>query len=179
MGKIYHIHKKHDDHKKHIDSLDKYIKNKKNGKTFILFFMEGCGPCSLTRPEWNKLENVLHPDFLNNNDVIITDVDHESAQLFDSIQLPNSFPTMLFVTNNGEIVENYEDSNISNKDRSIDSFIEWIKEKTGKNNISQKEYLGGERKQLRSIKKRKTRIMKSIRKRSLKRRKRETRKRNH
>jgi hypothetical protein len=41
--------------------------------------------------------------------------------------------------NTGKINENYEDSNISKKDRTIDSFIEWIKLKTGEKNITKSE----------------------------------------
>jgi hypothetical protein len=36
---------------------------------------------------------------------------------------------MRYISNSGENSENYEDSNIKNKDRSIDSFVEWIKSK--------------------------------------------------
>jgi hypothetical protein len=43
------------------------------------------------------------------------------------------------MTESGEIVENYEDSEISKKDRSIDSFIEWVKLKSGENNITTSE----------------------------------------
>jgi hypothetical protein len=39
---------------------------------------------------------------------------------------------MTFITNGGQEVENYEDSNIRNKDRTIDSFVEWIDVKSGK-----------------------------------------------
>jgi hypothetical protein len=35
--------------------------------------------------------------------------------------------------------ENYEDSDISTKDRTIDSFVEWIKLKSGENNITKSE----------------------------------------
>jgi hypothetical protein len=40
------------------------------------------------------------------------------------------------MTDAGKQIENYEDSNISKKDRTIDSFVEWIKNKTGENNIT-------------------------------------------
>lgn len=40
------------------------------------------------------------------------------------------------MTNAGKEIENYEDSDISKKDRTIDSFVEWIKNKTGENNIT-------------------------------------------
>jgi hypothetical protein len=46
---------------------------------------------------------------------------------------------MRFLENKGNIVENYEDSNISTKDRTIDSFIEWIKLKTGEKQITKSE----------------------------------------
>ena len=76
---------------------------------------------------------------------------------------------MRFITNAGESVENYEDSSIENKDRSIDSFIEWIKSKTNEENITKSEHNGGRkmrktrktktkrRKYKKSIKRRKTR----------------------
>ena len=73
---------------------------------------------------------------------------------------------MRFITNAGKSVENYEDSSIENKDRSIDSFIEWIKSKTGEENITKSEHNGGRktrktktkrRKYKKSIKRRKTR----------------------
>ena len=40
-------------------------------------------------------------------------------------------------------VEEYEDSEISDKDRSTDSFVEWIKSKTGDSNIKIKRIMGG------------------------------------
>ena len=112
----------------------------KDNKTFILIFMEGCGPCNATRPEWKKMENVLNKDYLNREDVIIASIDNQLAEGLKHLKSkPASFPTMRFITNSGEEVENYEDSNISNKDRSIDSFVEWVKLKSGKDNISNSE----------------------------------------
>lgn len=156
-----------DDGEKLVEDLYKNTGNKDN-KIFILIFMEGCGPCNETRPEWSKLENVLSSDFLNRDDIYIYSIDHT---LLDDkqklIQAPSSFPTMRFITNSGKSVENYEDSNIENKDRSIDSFIEWIKSKTGEENITKSEHNGGRkmrktrklrrRKQKKSIKRRKSR----------------------
>jgi thiol-disulfide isomerase/thioredoxin len=119
-----------------ISELDDYI-GKKNNKIFLLIFMEGCGPCNATRPEWKKMENVLNKDYLNREDVIIASVDNQLAEGLKHLKSkPASFPTMRFITNSGEEVENYEDSNISNKDRTIDSFVEWIKHKSGDTNIS-------------------------------------------
>jgi len=116
-----------------VDKLDTYLGNKKN-KTFILIFMEGCGPCNATRPEWKKIQNVLSPDFLNRDDIIISAIDYTLAEKLGNLKRkPSSFPTMRFIEGSEE--ENYEDSSIPTKDRTIDSFVEWIKLKTGEKNI--------------------------------------------
>jgi len=119
-----------------IDKLNKYLTNK-DDKVFILFYMEGCGPCNATRPEWSKLKNVLSNNFLNNEKIAIVSIDKDLVGKLKNIKSePNSFPTMRFITDAGAKVENYEDSNISNKDRTIDSFVEWIKNKTGETYIT-------------------------------------------
>jgi hypothetical protein len=119
-----------------VKELDHHL-GRKNNKCFILIFMEGCGPCNATRPEWKKMTNVLNKDYLKRNDIVIASVDHQLAEGLKHLKSkPASFPTMRFVTNSGEEVENYEDSNISNKDRTIDSFVEWVKHKSGDRNIS-------------------------------------------
>lgn len=130
-----HIDKKNciDGNCNNVEKLDTYLGNKKN-KTFILIFMEGCGPCNATRPEWTKIRNVLSPNFLNRDDIIISAIDHILAEKLKNLKRkPSSFPTMRFIEGSQE--ENYEDSSIPTKDRTIDSFIEWIKVKTGEKNI--------------------------------------------
>jgi glycerophosphoryl diester phosphodiesterase len=125
--------------KNKVETLDDYMGNKDN-KVFLLIFMEGCGPCNATRPEWKKLENVLSKDFLKRPDIIIASIDHISVDKLTNLATkPPSFPTMRFIANGGKTVENYEDSNIENKDRTIDSFVEWIKLKSGENNITKSE----------------------------------------
>jgi hypothetical protein len=119
-----------------IDQLNKHLTNKDH-HIFILFYMEGCGPCNATRPEWSKLKNVLSSDFLNRDDIVIVAIDHELAGKLKNIgKEPNSFPTIRYMTNEGKINENYEDSDISKKDRTIDSFVEWIELKSGEKNIT-------------------------------------------
>jgi len=122
-----------------IDKLNTHLNNKED-KLFILFYMEGCGPCNQTRPEWAKLKNVLSDNMLNRKDIVVVSIDKDLFSKLNNIRKePNSFPNMRFVTNSGIIDENYEDSNISKKDRTIDSFVEWIKLKSGENNISRSE----------------------------------------
>lgn len=118
-----------------VKDLDGYLGNK-NNKCFILFFMEGCIPCNATRPEWNKMKNVLNKDLLSRDDIIIASIDHKLAENIKHItSKPSSFPTMRFITNSGKEVENYEDSKINNKDRTIDSFIEWVNFKSGESSM--------------------------------------------
>ncbi|MEI8196527.1 MAG: protein disulfide isomerase family protein, partial [Phycisphaerae bacterium] len=122
-----------------IKKLDSYLGDK-NTKTFILIFMEGCGPCNATRPEWTKIENVLSPNFLKREDIVIASIDYTLAEKLQNLKTkPSSFPTMRFILDGDKIEENYEDSSISKKDRTIDSFIEWIKLKSGEKNISKSE----------------------------------------
>jgi len=119
-----------------VKELDHHLGGK-GKKVFILIFMEGCGPCNATRPEWKKMGNVLNKDYLNRDDIIIASIDNQLAEGLKNLKSkPASFPTMRFITKSGEEVENYEDSNISNKDRTIDSFVEWVKHKSGEQNIS-------------------------------------------
>lgn len=119
-----------------IEKLNKYL-SRKDSKIFILFYMEGCGPCNATRPEWSKLKNVLSNHFLKRNDIVIVAIDHQLASKLKNVgNEPNSFPTIRYVTNEGKINENYEDSTVSEKNRTIDSFVEWIELKSGEKNIT-------------------------------------------
>lgn len=126
-----------------IDKLNKHLSNK-DAKIFILFYMEGCGPCNETRPEWSKLKNVLSKDFLNKENIVIVSIDKDLySKLKNANKEPMSFPTIRFMSNAGENMQTYEDSEVSNKDRTIDSFVEWVKLKTGDNNITISEKMGG------------------------------------
>jgi hypothetical protein len=128
-----------------VKELDDYM-GKKDNKVFLLIFMEGCGPCNATRPEWAKLKNVLEPELLKRNDIIVASIDHELCEKLKNLSSkPPSFPTMRFITGGGKDVENYEDSSIENKDRTVDSFVEWIKLKSGESLIEKKQ-TGGKKK---------------------------------
>jgi hypothetical protein len=119
-----------------------YTKNNKLD-IFILIFMEGCGPCNETRPEWNKLKNILSNIILQDPNIIILSIDKDYFNKLRNIgNSPNSFPTIRYIKiKNKKILqnENYEDSNIEIKDRTIDSFIYWIKHKLNKNKITKNE----------------------------------------
>jgi len=124
----------------HIDENDKDTLNKLDDflggkKVFILIYMNGCGPCNATRPEWEKLENVLTKEFINRDDIAIVDINTKLTENLKHIkEQPKSFPTMRYYEN--KKYENYEDSNVENKDRKIDSFVSWLENKLNDKNIS-------------------------------------------
>lgn len=121
--------KKQENGKTPIEQLNTIIHGNKNSMAFILYYMIGCGPCNRTKPEWAKMVNVLKK-YANNNDIAIVDIDQVLSSKIKNIPEPMGFPTMRFITNNGKTVENYEDSNIDTKDRTIDSFVSWVESKT-------------------------------------------------
>lgn len=109
---------------KDVSLIDKLIKQGCN--VFILVYMEGCGPCNATRPEWSKLETALKDQYKKNDNLVIVDINKDYVSGVKHIGSIDGFPTMKYIGKNGKKVESYEDSSIKNKNRSVDSFIEWI-----------------------------------------------------
>lgn len=107
--------------------INDIIKNTKH--VFILVYMVGCGPCNATRPEWKKMCQSLENKYSSNGDVAILDLDSQFMNEVKGIGEVSGFPTMKYISNNGNTTELYEDSNIPNKKRSYDSFINWIDSK--------------------------------------------------
>lgn len=123
--RVLHINSEKD--VKKIKTLDKLIKN--NSDIFILVYMDGCGPCNATRPEWDKLEHILKEQYKNNDNLVIVDVNRNFLPKLKNIGEIDGFPTMKYINNKGKIIETYENSSINKKDRSTDSFINWIESK--------------------------------------------------
>lgn len=119
---ILHIGSGKDAHK-----IDKFIK--KGSNVFILVYMEGCGPCNATRPEWQKLESALKDQYAKNDDLVVVDVNKDYMSNIKHIGDIDGFPTMKYIGAKGTIVEPYENSPIKKKDRTVDSFINWIENK--------------------------------------------------
>jgi vacuolar-type H+-ATPase subunit F/Vma7 len=128
---VRRLNKFHNTNFSPIKRLEKIISDNPSNSVFMLVYMEGCGPCNNVRPEWKKLENVLK-ELNNRNDVAVVDVDKDLFEKIKYIQNKKltGFPTIIYVTKKGQFIENYEDSDVKDKDRSIDSFVEWIKLKT-------------------------------------------------
>jgi thiol-disulfide isomerase/thioredoxin len=108
---------------KNTKEFDKHLKDGKH--IFVLFYLEGCGPCNETKPEWKKIQNV----FANrkNHHIVVADVDQSVMSNLKYIKIqPKGFPSMYHICKKGDVSHDYEDADISKKDRSIDSFVEWI-----------------------------------------------------
>ena len=123
--RVLHINSEKD--VKKIDTLDNLIKN--NSDVFILIYMDGCGPCNATRPEWNKLEHVLKEQYEKKDNLVIVDFNKNFLPKLKSIGSIDGFPAMKYIKNNGKDIETYENSSIGKKDRSLNSFINWIESK--------------------------------------------------
>lgn len=113
----------------HIDSSNKKdldeFKRAVHSKTpiFALIYMEGCGPCNATRPEWSKLKNA---NIKNNKNSMIVDIDNsllDELKEFPKIANVAGFPNMKFI-HGKEHIEEY------NGGRTVDDFVRWIQSKS-------------------------------------------------
>jgi hypothetical protein len=126
-----------------IQLLNHFIQSGKH--VFLLIYMEGCGPCSAARPEWKKVENVLSEKYKNKyDDIIVVDIDHMLLKYVKLPLNPAGFPNMKYIAKKGKYTQEYEDADITSKNRQVDSFIEWIEKTIQKNNIpSERKMYGG------------------------------------
>lgn len=120
-----------------INVLKEYIKN--NKPVFILIYLDGCGPCNITRPEWKKLETQYNELFshlskndTNNidNDILIVDMNQELLNTYFNNELVfndiTGFPTIRYIKNNK--YQNY------NNNRRVNDFKNWILNTLSKEN---------------------------------------------
>lgn len=124
------MHILHINSKKDVSKVDKMIKQGKD--IFILVYMEGCGPCNATRPEWEKIDSALREQYEKNDKLVVIDVNKDFLSSIKHIGNVNGFPTMKYIGNYGKTVEPYEKSSVKKKDRSVTSFINWIESKINK-----------------------------------------------
>ncbi len=126
MVEIIHI-----DENTNEGKINEVIEKIKSGKhVFALIYMNGCGPCEMTKPEWKKLEST---NLLNgiNAEILIIDIDKDFVDKLSSVIKTDNimgFPTIRYIKDSKE--EEFEDSDIKEKTRSISSFVDWIKSKT-------------------------------------------------
>uniref|UniRef100_A0A6C0I8Q7 Thioredoxin domain-containing protein n=1 Tax=viral metagenome TaxID=1070528 RepID=A0A6C0I8Q7_9ZZZZ len=99
---------------------------------FMLIYMDGCGPCNATRPEWAKLESALKTQYKHNNRLVIASVNSKVVDSVKYIGDINGFPTILYLSQNGKQMEQYESSSIKDKQRNVDCFMNWVESHVGK-----------------------------------------------
>lgn len=110
------------------DQLIEFLNDghKKNHHCFVLIYLVGCGPCNMTKPEWKKVANSF--DYRDDKKgVVMVDIDQNNLDKIHPVvgNYPISgYPTMLHI--HGNKIIPYENSSVKNKNRSAESFKEWI-----------------------------------------------------
>jgi thiol-disulfide isomerase/thioredoxin len=104
--------------------LNQYVAQGKH--VFALVYMEGCGPCIATRPEWAKLKSTLEDKYKGNDNVVIADINSDALNEIRDIKDVQGFPTIMYICNKGHTKEEFEKGKQLNKSRSVDAFVEWI-----------------------------------------------------
>jgi thiol-disulfide isomerase/thioredoxin len=104
--------------------LNKYVAEGKHA--FALVYMDGCGPCNATRPEWAKLKSTIQNKYKNYDNVVIADINSDALKDIHDIKNVQGFPTIIFIRDKGQKKEEFENGKQLNKSRTVDAFIEWI-----------------------------------------------------
>lgn len=75
--------------------------------TLILFHAEWCGYCKKMKPEWDKMKVTLNEKYNNNPPCVIQELDVDDAASSEMFKKHNvsSFPTIKFITKDGEVID--------------------------------------------------------------------------
>ena len=112
-----------------IDEINNLLEKGKN--IFLFTYMDGCGPCNSTIPQWDNIPNKMKGHVDHNNDVVTVRINKDLFPLLKKMgSEPGGFPSLRHVTK--DQVEEYEDWQSPSKDRSTNSFVEWIQDKVSK-----------------------------------------------
>jgi len=126
--------------KDNASAINKFLKSGKNA--FVLIYMDGCGPCMSTHPEWKKLES----KFGNQDDIGVFDVEMSNLANIDHEGLKRNiagYPTMRHI--HGNTTSEYEKCENISHDRTHESFVDWIDKISSKKKSSMR---GGSRKKI-------------------------------
>lgn len=149
--------------------LNKHIKDGKD--VFVLVYMDGCGPCEATKPEWLKLKSALEKKYQHFNNVVVADVNSKVLDQMHYIKNVKGYPTMLYICKRGKHTEPFENGKHVNKERTVDAFVAWIESNVKPYNVMS-HHKGGSKK----IRKAKTAINKTKMRKGRTRRNKKTRK---
>jgi len=109
-----------DKNRENIQQCNNHVKNGKH--LFLFLYLKGCGPCKYTKTQWDMIDKNVNPNYLQNNDIMVSQVNQELYKdLKDIGDEPSGYPTIRHIHNNN--VSEYEG------DRSTQSFADWIEQK--------------------------------------------------
>jgi thiol-disulfide isomerase/thioredoxin len=100
--------------KDNASAMNKFLKSGKDA--FVLIYMDGCGPCMSTHPEWKKLASKFENHVEMSN---LANIDHEGLKRNIA-----GYPTMRHV--HGNTTSEYEKCENITHDRTHESFVDWI-----------------------------------------------------
>ena len=122
--------------KKNMEIFKQHIGSGKQG--FLFLYMDGCGPCNMTKESWKDINKYVKKQHLTNSNIVVAEINKDLFKEMENIGAePMGFPTLRYINKNGKIVEEYESS------RTPQAFAQWIESK-----ISRPQY----RKQMQSKK---------------------------
>uniref|UniRef100_A0A6C0LBT9 Thioredoxin domain-containing protein n=1 Tax=viral metagenome TaxID=1070528 RepID=A0A6C0LBT9_9ZZZZ len=112
--------------KKKIKKLNDHIKSGKH--IFLFLFMVGCGPCNETKEPWLNTKTYLKDEHKKNPNIVFAMVDKDFYPNLRNIgKEPMGFPTLRYI--DGDSSEEYENAELERRDRSAESFADWIESK--------------------------------------------------
>jgi hypothetical protein len=114
-----------EENKKNMEIFKEHIGSGKQG--FLFLYMDGCGPCNMTKESWKDINKHVKKQNLSNNNVIVAEINKDLFNEMKNIGTdPMGFPTLRYINKNGKIIEEYESS------RTPQAFAAWIESKLPK-----------------------------------------------
>jgi hypothetical protein len=109
-------------------NMEIFNKHHDSGKQCFLFlYMDGCGPCDMTKLSWKDINKHIKKQHLSNNNVIVAQINKNLFSQMKNIGAePMGFPTLRYINKNGKVIEEYESS------RTPQAFAQWIESKISK-----------------------------------------------
>jgi len=114
-----------DDNKKNMEIFKKHHDSGK--QCFLFLYMDGCGPCDMTKLSWKDIRKYIKKQNLTNNNIIVAQINKNLFEEMKNIGAePMGFPTLRYINKNGKVIEEYESS------RTPQAFAQWIESKIPK-----------------------------------------------
>jgi len=114
-----------DHNKRNMAQFNKHVGSGK--QAFLFLYMDGCGPCNMTKQSWAEIQHHVKKPHLSNNNVIVAQINKDLFNNMQHIgQEPMGFPTLRYINHKGKVIEEYESG------RRPEDFAMWIESKLDK-----------------------------------------------